>query len=161
MVIDCTGIRPAPSKMEAIGKIPRPLGMTGYLRQFVPNYRLVATPLTDLLRINEYASKRARKMNSLGSRRRARFSVIAVVPGIPRGTRVPRSREHFRAPHQRQCSQRRGNSHATHRRRVPRNFFREPSVLSHYFTEKSHGKIVHGCLVGCRSIQALPLGQAF
>lgn len=71
MIIDATGIRPAPAKMEAIANMPRPCtveelrtfqGLTGYLRQFVPNYSLVAAPLTDLLRNKEYASKRARKM---------------------------------------------------------------------------------------------------
>lgn len=71
MVIDRTGIRPAPSKMDAIVNMPRPstveglrtfLGMTGYLRQSVPNYSLVDAPLTDLLRNKEYATKRARKI---------------------------------------------------------------------------------------------------
>lgn len=71
MVIDSTGIRSAPSKMEAITNMPRPrtveelrtfLGMIGYLRQFVPNYSIVAAPLTDILRTKEYASKRARKL---------------------------------------------------------------------------------------------------
>ena len=70
MVIDCTGIRPAPSKLEAVSKMPRPrtvgelrafLGLTGYLRQFVPKYSLVAAPLTDLLRNKASATKRARK----------------------------------------------------------------------------------------------------
>eukprot|EP00903_Cladosiphon_okamuranus_P015718 g14508.t3 len=37
------------------------LGMTGYLRQFVPMYSVTAAPLTDILRNKEFASKRARK----------------------------------------------------------------------------------------------------
>ncbi|CAB1108232.1 unnamed protein product [Ectocarpus sp. CCAP 1310/34] len=45
MIIDATGMHPAPSKLEAIANMPRPqtvedlrtfLGLTGYLRQFVP-----------------------------------------------------------------------------------------------------------------------------
>ena len=70
MIIDSTGIRPAPSKLEAIEKMPPPsnveelqafLGMTGYLRQFIQNYSITAAPLTDLLRNKEFASKKARK----------------------------------------------------------------------------------------------------
>lgn len=38
------------------------LGMTGYLRQFVPLYSVTAAPLTDILRHKEFASKRARKI---------------------------------------------------------------------------------------------------
>ena len=59
MVIDSTGMRPAPSKIEAVAKMPRPtkieelrpfLGLTSYLRQFVENYSTIASPLTDILR---------------------------------------------------------------------------------------------------------------
>ena len=55
MMVDINGIRPAPSKMEAVAKMPRPtnkeelrafLGLTGYLRQFVENYSILAAPLT-------------------------------------------------------------------------------------------------------------------
>lgn len=51
MVIDSMGIRPAPSKLQAIAEMTRPstveelrtfLGMTGYLRQFVPLYSVTA-----------------------------------------------------------------------------------------------------------------------
>lgn len=71
MVIDSSGIYPAPSKLEAIARMPRPqtveelrtfLGMTGYLRQFVRGYSLISAPLTDLLRNKDFASKRARKL---------------------------------------------------------------------------------------------------
>eukprot|EP00752_Nemacystus_decipiens_P017631 g15802.t1 len=71
MVIDSTGIRPAPSKLAAIAEMSRPtnveelrtfLGMTGYLRQFVPLYSVTAAPLTNILRHKEFASKRARKL---------------------------------------------------------------------------------------------------
>lgn len=70
MVIDSTGIHPAPSKLEAIACMLRPrtveelrtfLGMTGYLRQFVRGYSLICAPLTDILRNKDFASKRARK----------------------------------------------------------------------------------------------------
>ena len=71
MIIDCNGVHPSPAKMEAIANMPCPrsveelrtfLGMTGYLCQHVPNYSLVAAPLTDILRNKEFASKRARKL---------------------------------------------------------------------------------------------------
>ena len=70
MMVDINGIRPAPSKMEAVAKMPRPtnieelrafLGLTGYLRQFVENYSIIAAPLTNILRNKEFATKRARK----------------------------------------------------------------------------------------------------
>ncbi|CAB1096027.1 unnamed protein product [Ectocarpus sp. CCAP 1310/34] len=71
MIIDSTGLYPAPSKLVAIGRMPRPhtveelrtfLGLTGYLRQFVPNHSLTAAPLTNILRSKAFASKRARKL---------------------------------------------------------------------------------------------------
>ena len=71
MVIASSGLRPAPSKLEAITKMPQPknveelrsfLGMTSYLRQFVKKYSIIAAPLTDLLRSKDFASKKARKL---------------------------------------------------------------------------------------------------
>ena len=71
MMVDINGIRPAPSKIEAVAKMPRPtnieelrtfLGLTGYLRQFVENYTIIAAPLTNILRNKEFATKRARKL---------------------------------------------------------------------------------------------------
>ena len=71
MIVDRTGLYPAPSKLVAIARMPRPhtveelrtfLGLTGYLRQFVPNYSLTAAPLTNILRNKAFASKRARKL---------------------------------------------------------------------------------------------------
>ena len=70
MIMDRTGLHPAPSKLEAIAKMPRPttvetlrtfLGMTGYLRQFVRNYSLISAPLSNILRNKGFASRRARK----------------------------------------------------------------------------------------------------
>ena len=72
MIIDSTGIRPAPSKLEAIEKIPPPsnieelrafLGMTGYW-QFIRNYSITAAPRTSLLRNKKIASKKAGKFSS-------------------------------------------------------------------------------------------------
>ena len=72
MMVDINGIRPAPSKMEAVAKMPRPTnieelrafwGLTGYLRQFVENYSIIASPLTNVLRNKEFATKRARKFH--------------------------------------------------------------------------------------------------
>ena len=70
MVVDSTGIHPAPSKLQAVAEMPRPtsvetlrsfLGLTSYLRQFVPNYSVIVAPLTNILRNKGFASKRARK----------------------------------------------------------------------------------------------------
>ena len=55
MIIDSTGITPSPSKLEIIEKMPPPsnveelrefVGMIGYLRQFIRNYKITAAPLT-------------------------------------------------------------------------------------------------------------------
>ena len=70
MMVDINGIRPAPSKMQAVAKMPHPtnieelrafLGLKGYLRQLVENYSIIAAPLTNILRNKEFATKRARK----------------------------------------------------------------------------------------------------
>ena len=46
-----------PNKIEALAKIPAPrnieqvesfLGLTGYFRKFIPNFSIIAKPLTDL-----------------------------------------------------------------------------------------------------------------
>ena len=72
MIIDSTGLHPAPSKLEAIANMPRPttvetlrtfLGMCGYLRQFVRNYSIISAPLSNILRNKSFASKRARKLS--------------------------------------------------------------------------------------------------
>ena len=70
MVVDRLGLRPAPSKIEAVANL-RPastveelralLGMTGFLRKFVPLFSEIVAPLTDVLRNPNFASKRARK----------------------------------------------------------------------------------------------------
>ena len=70
MIIDSTGSRPPPSKLEAIEKMPPPLNveelrvflvMIGYLRQFVRNYSIISVSLNDILRNKEFASKKAHK----------------------------------------------------------------------------------------------------
>ncbi|CAB1106075.1 unnamed protein product [Ectocarpus sp. CCAP 1310/34] len=71
MIIDSTGLYPAPSKLDAIARMPRPhtvealrtfLGLAGCVRQFLPNFSLTAAPLTNILRNKAFASKRARKL---------------------------------------------------------------------------------------------------
>lgn len=66
-----TGIRPSPSKLDAIANIPKPTdieqlrpfhGLNGYLRKFIPRYSIIAAPLTKLLRNRVFASKRACKL---------------------------------------------------------------------------------------------------
>ena len=71
MVIDRFGVRPAPSKIEAITQLSQPstveevrvlLGMAGYLRKFVPNYSSILAPISDLLRDPRFRSKKARRV---------------------------------------------------------------------------------------------------
>ena len=71
MFIDRFGVRPAPSKIEAITQLSRPstveevrvlLGMAGYLRKFVPNYSSILAPISDLLRDPRFRSKMARRV---------------------------------------------------------------------------------------------------
>ena len=72
MIIDRSGIRPTPSKIETITQLPQPstleevrvlLGMTVYLRKFVPNYSSVLAPISDLLCDSRFRSKEARRLN--------------------------------------------------------------------------------------------------
>ena len=65
MIIDSTCLHPAPTKLEAIARMPRPrtvkelrtfLSLTDDLPQFVPNYSVTAAPLTNTLRNKEFAS---------------------------------------------------------------------------------------------------------
>ena len=71
MVIDHFGVRPAPSKIEAITQLSQAstveevrvlLGVVGYLRKFVPNYRSILAPISDLLRDPCFRSKKARRV---------------------------------------------------------------------------------------------------
>ena len=70
MIVQTLGTRPAPSKIDAITRLSTPnmveevrvlLGMTGCLRQFVPQYRTVVAPISDLLRDPKFRTKRAKK----------------------------------------------------------------------------------------------------
>eukprot|EP00752_Nemacystus_decipiens_P004058 g3716.t1 len=65
------GIRPAPSKIQAVRELEMPstvgevrafLGLAGYLRGFVPDFSALTAPITDLLRDKKFSSKRARKL---------------------------------------------------------------------------------------------------
>ena len=71
MTIDRFGIRPAPSKIEAIAQLSQPsteeevrllLGMASYLQKFVRNYSSVLAPISDLLRYSRFRSKKARRL---------------------------------------------------------------------------------------------------
>ena len=70
MIVNRLGTRAAPSKVDAITQLSRPntveevrvlLGMTEYLRQFVPQYSTVVAPISDLLRDPRFRTKRAKK----------------------------------------------------------------------------------------------------
>ena len=70
MIVDRLGTRPAPSKIDAITQLSRLntveevqvlLGMTGYSRQFVPQYSTVVAPISALLRDPRFRTKRAKK----------------------------------------------------------------------------------------------------
>ena len=71
MIVDCHGTRPAPSKIDAIARLSRPttvedvrvlLGMSGYLRQYIPNYSTVTAAISDLLLEPRFRGKRARRL---------------------------------------------------------------------------------------------------
>jgi len=71
MVVDRLGVRPSQSKIDAIAQLTRAntveevralLGMTGYLRKFVPRYSALVAPISNLLRDKRFATKRARKL---------------------------------------------------------------------------------------------------
>ena len=72
MIIDRFGIRPSPSKTEAITHLSQLstveevrilLGMDGYLRKFVLNYNLVLDLILDLLRDSRFRSKTTKRLN--------------------------------------------------------------------------------------------------
>ena len=71
MVVDRLGVRPTKSKIDAVAQLTRAdtveevralLGMTGFLRNFVPRYRALVAPISNFLRDMRYASKRAWKL---------------------------------------------------------------------------------------------------
>lgn len=60
-LISHKSIRPSPNLVQSVQDFPRPLnqkevqrflGLSGYFRKYIPNYSIVAAPLTDLLRKN-------------------------------------------------------------------------------------------------------------
>lgn len=70
MIVDRQGVRPAESKLAEVAELTPPttvealrvfLGMTGYLRRYVEGYRILAAPLTNILRNSAFASKRRRR----------------------------------------------------------------------------------------------------
>lgn len=64
MMVDETGMKAALSKLEATAIMPVPtdVELTGYLRNFVQDYIIIAALLTDLLRSRAFSSKCAREM---------------------------------------------------------------------------------------------------
>ena len=69
MVVDMLGVRPSQSKVNAqltransVEEVKTLLGMTGYLRKFVSKFIALETPILNLLRDKNFASKRGRKL---------------------------------------------------------------------------------------------------
>ena len=71
MVTDSFGVGASNSKIDAITQLSQPttvqdvrilLGMSVYLRLFIPNYSTVVAPISDLLRDSRFKSKRARRL---------------------------------------------------------------------------------------------------
>lgn len=69
--VDDADMKPSPSKLNAIAntresptveQLRASLGLTGYLRNFVPRYSIISASLIDPLRNREFASKSARKL---------------------------------------------------------------------------------------------------
>lgn len=70
MVVDRQGLHPVECKIAVIAQLPTSstveemrvfLGKTGYLRQIVKRFSVLATPLTDILRGKASTTKRAKK----------------------------------------------------------------------------------------------------
>ncbi|CAB1105870.1 unnamed protein product [Ectocarpus sp. CCAP 1310/34] len=68
-VVGRSGVRPAPSKIKAVQEMVMPatdgevrsfLGLAGYLRAVLPDFRALPELITDLLRDKTFSSKRAR-----------------------------------------------------------------------------------------------------
>ena len=86
MIVEGLGTKPAPSKMDAITQLSRPntveevrvlLGMTGYLRQFVPQHSTVVAPISDLLGDLRFRTKRVKKENvPWGEKRNKAFNAL-------------------------------------------------------------------------------------
>ena len=73
MIMDCFGIRPTPSKIEAITQLSQPstveevrviLGMAGYLNRILPSYSSVQAPISDLLRDSRFRREKARRLKA-------------------------------------------------------------------------------------------------
>ena len=71
--MDRLGIRPSQSKVDAVAQLTRAdtveeiralLGMTGYLRKFVPRCSALVAPTSNLLRDKRFASKRTRRFKA-------------------------------------------------------------------------------------------------
>lgn len=62
-VVSNGSVRPSPDKTEAVRKFPTPrnlkevhsfIGLTSYFRKFIPNYALIARPLSDMLKKGDF-----------------------------------------------------------------------------------------------------------
>lgn len=70
MTIDSSGVRPAPSKLQATSQLSQPttvddvrvlLGMGRYVISFIPSFSTVVAPISDLLRDKRFQEKKALK----------------------------------------------------------------------------------------------------
>ena len=68
MVVDRLGVRPLQSKIAQLTRVNAgeelraPLGMSGYLREFVPRYSALVAAISNILRDMLFASEIARKL---------------------------------------------------------------------------------------------------
>ena len=97
MVIGRFGIRPAPSKIEAITQLFQLstveevrvlLEMTSYLRKFAPNYSSVLAPISDLLRDPREGQTRKGTLGSSSNRIDGDTNQPPHIPTHPRATRL-------------------------------------------------------------------------
>ena len=98
MVVDRLGTRSSSEKIDVATQLSLPmtvedmrvlLGIYGYLQKVIPEYRMVFTPISDLLRDPTFRTKKAGEQNCRGCMSRK---------GLPRPTRTPEINIHGHPP---------------------------------------------------------------
>ena len=166
MIVVRMGLRPSPSKIEAVQnfqpaqmveQLRTLIGASGFLRYFVPNFSSVVAVLTDLLRRPEFSTKRSRKhpipwgpaQDDVATHSLSDLAVhfsLAELKGP------------FRASHGRvRAGQRRGLNADSARHRAC-NFVRQPQVVRIGRETGAHGTQSSRSFVGRRAFPTLRLG---